>query len=42
MAIVLGAIILGEVVTPITLAGAAVIVASVALVVRIETTRAPT
>jgi drug/metabolite transporter (DMT)-like permease len=41
VAIALGAIVLGEVVTPITLAGAAIIVASVALVVRIETTRRP-
>ena len=41
VAIVLGAIVLGEVITPVTLAAAAVIVASVALVVRIENARAP-
>jgi drug/metabolite transporter (DMT)-like permease len=41
VAIVLGAVVLGEVITPVTLAAAAVIVASVALVVRIENARAP-
>lgn len=41
VAIVLGAAILGEVITPVTLAGAAVIVASVALVIRIENARRP-
>src|ERR687888_2306561 len=38
VAIVLGWLILDEVITPITLVGAAIIVASVALVVRIEST----
>jgi drug/metabolite transporter (DMT)-like permease len=41
VAIILGALILGEVVTPVTLAGAAIIVASVALVIRIENARRP-
>ena len=41
VAIVLGALVLGEVVTPVTLAGAAIIVASVALVIRIENAREP-
>jgi drug/metabolite transporter (DMT)-like permease len=36
IAIVLGALILGESVTPMTVLGAAVIVASVAVVVRVE------
>src|SRR5919198_5767736 len=38
VAIVLGWLILDEVITPVTLVGAAIIVASVALVVRIEST----
>jgi drug/metabolite transporter (DMT)-like permease len=41
VAIVLGWLILDEVITPITLIGAAIIVVSVAMVVRIETTRRP-
>jgi drug/metabolite transporter (DMT)-like permease len=41
VAIVLGWLILDEVVTPVTLLGAAIIVASVFLVVRIETARRP-
>jgi drug/metabolite transporter (DMT)-like permease len=41
VAIVLGFLILDEVVTPVTLIGAAIIVVSVALVVRIETRRRP-
>jgi drug/metabolite transporter (DMT)-like permease len=41
VAIVLGFLILDEVVTPVTLAGAAIIVVSVALVVRIENARRP-
>jgi len=41
VAIVLGFLILDEVITPITLAGAAIIVVSVALVVRIENARRP-
>ena len=41
VAIVLGWLVLDEVVTPMTLAGAAIIVASVALVVRIESARRP-
>jgi drug/metabolite transporter (DMT)-like permease len=41
VAIVLGALILGEVITPITLAGAAIIVVTVALVIRIENARRP-
>jgi len=41
VAIVLGWLVLDEVITPITLAGAAIIVASVFLVVRIETARRP-
>jgi drug/metabolite transporter (DMT)-like permease len=41
VAIVLGFVILDEVITPITLVGAAIIVVSVALVVRIENARRP-
>jgi drug/metabolite transporter (DMT)-like permease len=41
VAIVLGFLILDEVVTPVTLVGAAIIVVSVALVVRIENARRP-
>ena len=41
VAIVLGWLILDEVITPITLVGAAIIVVSVALVVRIENARRP-
>jgi drug/metabolite transporter (DMT)-like permease len=41
VAIVLGYLILDELITPITLAGAAIIVASVALVIRIENARRP-
>jgi len=41
VAIVLGFLILDEVITPITLVGAAIIVVSVALVVRIENSRRP-
>ena len=41
VAIVLGFLILDEVITPITLVGAAVIVVAVALVVRIESARRP-
>jgi drug/metabolite transporter (DMT)-like permease len=41
VAIVLGFLILDEVITPITLVGAAIIVMSVALVVRIESARRP-
>jgi drug/metabolite transporter (DMT)-like permease len=41
VAIVLGYVILDEVVTPITLVGAAIIVVSVALVTRIESARRP-
>jgi drug/metabolite transporter (DMT)-like permease len=41
VAIVLGYVILDEVVTPVTLAGAAIIVVSVALVTRIESARRP-
>ena len=41
VAIVLGYLILDEVITPITLVGAAIIVVSVALVVRIENARRP-
>jgi drug/metabolite transporter (DMT)-like permease len=41
VAIVLGWLILDELITPITLVGAAIIVASVALVIRIESTRRP-
>jgi drug/metabolite transporter (DMT)-like permease len=41
VAIVLGYLILDEVITPITLIGAAIIVVSVALVVRIESARRP-
>jgi drug/metabolite transporter (DMT)-like permease len=41
VAIVLGWLILDEVITPITLVGATIIVVSVALVVRIETRRRP-
>jgi drug/metabolite transporter (DMT)-like permease len=41
VAIVLGWLILDELITPITLAGAAIIVASVALVIRIENARRP-
>ena len=41
VAIVLGFLILDEVITPITLVGAAIIVVSVALVVRIENARRP-
>jgi drug/metabolite transporter (DMT)-like permease len=41
VAIVLGFLILDEVITPITLVGAAIIVVSVALVVRIESARRP-
>jgi drug/metabolite transporter (DMT)-like permease len=39
VAIVLGFLILEEVVTPITVIGAAIIIVAVALVVRIENTR---
>jgi drug/metabolite transporter (DMT)-like permease len=38
---VLGYLILDEVITPLTLVGAAIIVVSVALVVRIENARRP-
>ena len=41
VAIVLGWLILDELITPITLVGAAIIVASVALVIRIESARRP-
>ena len=41
VAIVLGYVVLDEVITPITLVGAAIIVVSVALVVRIENARRP-
>ena len=41
VAIVLGFLILDEVITPITLVGAAIIVVSVALVVRLENARRP-
>jgi drug/metabolite transporter (DMT)-like permease len=41
VAIILGFLILDEVVTPVTLVGAAIIVVSVALVVRIENARRP-
>ena len=41
IAIALGALVLGEVVTPITVVAAAIIVASVALVVRVESARRP-
>ena len=41
VAIVLGWLILDELITPVTLVGAAIIVASVALVIRIENTRRP-
>ena len=41
VAIVLGFLILDEVVTPITIVGAAIIIVAVALVVRIENTRRP-
>jgi drug/metabolite transporter (DMT)-like permease len=41
VAIVLGWLILDEVITPVTLVGAAIIVMSVALVVRLETSRRP-
>jgi drug/metabolite transporter (DMT)-like permease len=41
VAIVLGALVLDEVVTPVTLVGAAIIVVTVALVVRIENSRPP-
>jgi drug/metabolite transporter (DMT)-like permease len=41
VAIILGFLILDEVITPITLVGAAIIVVSVALVVRIENARRP-
>jgi drug/metabolite transporter (DMT)-like permease len=41
VAIVLGFLVLDEVITPITLVGAAIIVVSVALVVRIENARRP-
>jgi drug/metabolite transporter (DMT)-like permease len=41
VAIVLGWLILDELITPTTLLGAAIIVVSVALVVRIETARRP-
>jgi drug/metabolite transporter (DMT)-like permease len=41
VAIVLGWLVLDEVVTPVTLVGAAIIVVSVALVIRIETARRP-
>ena len=41
VAIVLGCLILDEVITPITLVGAAIIVVSVALVMRIESARRP-
>ena len=41
VAIVLGFLILDELITPITLAGAAIIVVSVALVTRIESARRP-
>ena len=41
VAIVLGYLILDEVITPITLVGAAIIVVSVALVTRIESARRP-
>ena len=41
VAIILGYLILDEVITPITLIGAAIIVVSVALVVRIESARRP-
>ena len=41
VAIVLGYVILDELITPVTLVGAAIIVASVALVIRIENARRP-
>jgi drug/metabolite transporter (DMT)-like permease len=41
VAIVLGFVVLDELITPVTLAGAAVIVLSVALVTRIESARRP-
>jgi drug/metabolite transporter (DMT)-like permease len=41
VAIVLGFLILDEVVTPITVIGAAIIIVAVALVVRIENARRP-
>jgi drug/metabolite transporter (DMT)-like permease len=41
VAIVLGWVILDEIITPVTLVGAAIIVASVALVIRIENARRP-
>jgi drug/metabolite transporter (DMT)-like permease len=41
VAIVLGFLILDEVITPVTVVGAAIIVVSVALVVRLETRRRP-
>jgi drug/metabolite transporter (DMT)-like permease len=41
VAIVLGFVILDELITPITLVGAAIIVLSVALVIRIENARRP-
>ena len=41
VAIVLGFLILDEVITPVTLLGAAIIVVSVALVIRIENARRP-
>jgi drug/metabolite transporter (DMT)-like permease len=41
VAIVLGFLILDEVIAPVTLAGAAIIVVSVALVTRIESARRP-
>jgi drug/metabolite transporter (DMT)-like permease len=41
VAIVLGVLILDELVTPVTIAGAAIIVVSVALVTRIESSRRP-
>ncbi len=41
VAIVLGFLILDEVVTPVTVVGAAIIVVAVALVVRIENARRP-
>ncbi len=41
VAIVLGWVILDELITPVTLVGAAIIVASVALVIRIENARRP-
>jgi drug/metabolite transporter (DMT)-like permease len=41
VAIVLGFLILDELITPVTLVGAAIIVVSVALVTRIENARRP-